>query len=430
MARHKLFPIPLLGQGTAEVESLPSYLLRSAYSHGTSIGILTMVIQKLVADKNPPNYRALGGSSGVETLSRVNRYTLLLRDYLTSLTGQDMSCKPLDFLHCMAYGISSEISGLRWCPECLEEMERLRSPIYFKQLWHMTTIHNCPIHRTPLIRNCWRCDSHQNSFKAAHPTGRCVECGATLFRRKVPLTQNDVRPSWQGISFDLIEIFERAARLDNTEYSYDKTIRFVRSLISPVAIEFHERDIIGRKLNHLFCEFNHKHPMFWRLTSLRRLAYFLNMSLFDLLSANKNGYRLSFPISDISEIPPQLRPRKKVKHNHKKIYQKLLSLLDKQKYPPSLKQLARMTKVSVGYLEYRFPSLVRKVVDEHQSCKHHQYLVRRYRAQTAALRFFIDERYASYNQSRKEAYRVLSKETRLPKWMLKDAIQIAYRTLN
>ena len=53
----------------------------------------------------------------------------------------------------------------------------------------------------------------------------------------------------------------------------------------------------------------------------------------------------------------------------------------------------------------------------------------RYRAQTAALQFFIDDRYADHTQSRKEAYRVLKEETGLPKWVLKDAIQTAYSAL-
>ncbi|BFM05686.1 hypothetical protein GCM10025791_44560 [Halioxenophilus aromaticivorans] len=50
----------------------------------------------------------------------------------------------------------------------------------------------------------------------------------------------------------------------------------------------------------------------------------------------------------------------------------------------------------------------------------------RYRAQTAALQFFIDDRYADHTQSRKEAFRVLKEETGLPKWVLKNAIQTAY----
>ena len=89
-----------------------------------------------------------------------------------------------------------------------------------------------------------------------------------------------------------------------------------------------------------------------------------------------------------------------------------------------------MAKVSAGYLEYRFPSLVRQVVDSHRAYQEQQKLVNRYRAQTAAVRFFTDDRYACHTHSRKEAYRVLSAETGLPKWVLKDAIQVAYRALS
>jgi hypothetical protein len=48
----------------------------------------------------------------------------------------------------------------------------------------------------------------------------------------------------------------------------------------------------------------------------------------------------------------------------------------------------------------------------------------------AALKFFTDNRYASYTHSRYEAYKVISEETELPKWVLTNAIREAYIILN
>ena len=43
----------------------------------------------------------------------------------------------------------------------------------------------------------------------------------------------------------------------------------------------------------------------------------------------------------------------------------------------------------------RFPSLVRRIVERYQAHRYQTSLVNRYRAQTAALQFFIDDRYAA-----------------------------------
>jgi hypothetical protein len=52
-----------------------------------------------------------------------------------------------------------------------------------------------------------------------------------------------------------------------------------------------------------------------------------------------------------------------------------------------LKQAARFAQVSPGYLEYRFPSLVRRIVERYQVYRYQATLVNRYRPQAAALQF-------------------------------------------
>ena len=47
-----LFSIPLMGLGTAEVESLPSYLHRCAIAHGSDVGLFIQTVNRLVPDSN------------------------------------------------------------------------------------------------------------------------------------------------------------------------------------------------------------------------------------------------------------------------------------------------------------------------------------------------------------------------------------------
>ena len=54
----RLFPIPLYGQGSADVESFPSYVHRIAFEHGIYVGELIRFTHR----------------HGVESLSNKNEY--------------------------------------------------------------------------------------------------------------------------------------------------------------------------------------------------------------------------------------------------------------------------------------------------------------------------------------------------------------------
>ena len=425
----KFFSVPMQGQGTADVESLPSYVLRLAYEHGVSAGVLLSTLWDDLSYRGA-RHQTIGGRSGIEGLARVNSRSLGVRFYLSGITGQDLSCRPLDFLENRVYMISTEIGGFRWCPECLSEMSQVGVPRYIKQLWHMTAVTHCPLHRSLLVEVCPKCDSEQVSMRYDIQIGWCGKCRHSLSTRKKSLTPDDIQPSWKCISYDILEVFEETARGDKTGSDIHLYHRAGASML---------RDYIK------FMAFDHKLPpefkpfleeyarnpfQFWRLTTMRRLAYLLNVSLYQLLSNDHESLPFPYELSAIKNMPAQIKPRKKVVRNHKQEYQKIVALIEAQTAPPSLKRLAKLANVSVGYMEYRFPSLVRKVVDESQAYLRNEKLSRQYRAQEAAIRFFTDQRYADYNQSRKEAYRVLREETGLPKWVLKNAIQAAYGALH
>jgi len=59
------------------------------------------------------------------------------------------------------------------------------------------------------------------------------------------------------------------------------------------------------------------------------------MSLYDLLSANEKEIQLPLEIISPNEMPEHLQKRQRVKHNHKKEYQKILDLLKRLKSPPA-----------------------------------------------------------------------------------------------
>lgn len=420
----------MLGQGTAEVESLPSYIFRLAYEHGVSVATLLSWVYRVESGGKILKKPYLSGKKCTYIISRINSYTDELRVFLAEHTGQDLSCWPLKFLDEHIYQISTEIEGFRWCPECLSEMSRINTPRYNKQIWHMRGVTHCNLHRTPLVKYCAVCGKEQALTSSEHPFGWCGFCGNSLSKREAPLAESDVQPSWNCISNDLLEIFTRCAREDMIDDDVFSSLDLMVNLVPKSDPEIKGRDIMVRQVlaialvkevitNGKSC----------KLISLRRLAYELNLSLYELLIRSPELSLFSLPDVDVKDLPDQMKPRKKNPRNHKQEYQNILKLLADQETPPSLKSLARMANVSVGYLEYRFPSLVRRVVEQFQDYQTRHKLAVRYRAQTAALSFFIDKRYSVYNKSRKEAYRVLRAETGLPKWVLKNAIQTVYQVL-
>ena len=420
----------MLGQGTAEVESLPSYIFRLAYEHGVSVGTLLPWVYRVVSGGTILKKPHLSGKKGTYTISRINSYSEELRVFLAELTGQDLSCWPLKFLDEHIYQISTEIEGFRWCPECLSEMSLIDTPRYNKQIWHMRGVTHCNLHRTPLVQYCSMCGKEQALISSEHPFGWCGFCGNSLSKRVAPLTESDVQPSWDCISNDLLEIFTRCAREDMIDNDVFSSLGLMDSLVPKCDPEIKSGDIIVRReLAIALANEVITNGKSCKLISLRRLAYELNLSLYELLIRSPEISLFSVRGVDVEDLPDQMKPRKKNPRNHKQEYQNILKLLEDQEAPPSLKSLARMADVSVGYLEYRFPSLVRRVVEKFQDYQTRHKLAVRYRAQAAALSFFTDKRYSVYNQSRKEAYRVLRAETGLPKWVLKNAIQTAYQVL-
>ena len=94
-----------------------------------------------------------------------------------------------------------------------------------------------------------------------------------------------------------------------------------------------------------------------------------------------------------------------------------------------MKEVAAELKVSVGYLEYRYPTAVSSLVKRHQSMIAAQRQRAREKALNSALQYFTDSSYSGYPKSRKQAYLYLREETGLPKFLLKGAIGEVYSVL-
>ncbi|MFL0798006.1 MAG: TniQ family protein [Cellvibrionaceae bacterium] len=427
----QLFPTPLQGVSSAEVESLPSYIHRAALEHGVSVGDLLRYVYRLgLKDHHVNTSVQLPSYVQTSDLVRSSRTSNMFRGLLEQYTSQDLSTSMLWVLEGVLSRSKLEVTkGFRWCPECFSEFLSLGKEPYFKLIWHMSAVSACPIHRTPLVEACEFCGSDQSTYRVKVPLGYCQSCGKSLSKRKRRLKAKDVRFSWEDIGLDIVQLFNDLA-INGCELPESGPKQSLDDLFDYYWRMGREDEFYGALTRDESLAILYEQTPF-SLKTARRVSYRLGVSLYDFLSGNA---ALTTDVLDsemFCNLPPgYLEANKKTKRDHRGVLNKVKRYLREHTNPPSLAELARAVGVSTGYLEYRHPVLSKDVVVKHQLYLEHEKLRKTYRAQELALKFFLDEKYAKQPKSRKQAYRVLREETGLPKWVLKDAIQVAYRALN
>ncbi|WP_028884906.1 TniQ family protein [Teredinibacter turnerae] len=431
----KLFPIPVRGMGTAEIESLPSYIHRAAYNHGIFVGELLRFAGRQVRRdatyqgrlENTPKYLQN------HEILRSNKLSDYLVDVFEHLTGQDLSGTYASVLSTAFNRSSHEIvEGFRWCPECIDEMLALGEEPYFKLIWHFRAISVCPIHRSTLLQACDHCGCKQTSYRRVRPLHICQGCGKPISYRKAPVSGESAMPTWMNAGRDVLQLVSDLQKYGKSSLPEDGLVTSVNQLFDHYwrldkEDKFYEllsRDKLlsvvhyGRRL----C-----------LNDARKLSFRLGISLYDLISGNAANTTPLLAIDDYCPFPDSFRdPVRREVRNHDAILQKLIALSasDQDDEPMSLKATARWLGVSVGYIEYRFPVQVKQITSRYRHFKQTEHLKKIYLAQRRSLEYFLSESEGGAPKSRKQAYRFLKAETGLPKWVLKKAIQTAYNAMS
>lgn len=426
-----LLPVTLLGNGTQEVESFPSYLHRVAYDHGVYVGVLLRYLyksEKILGlndmELQEPKYL------NPHELVHPYRTTNMLVSLFERATGQTLSASTLQFLNGPLGRSSGEIiQGFRWCPECFREMIALGHQPYFKLIWHMAAVKACPIHRTPLLSECQNCGCSQKTYIRKKPLEYCQDCGESLARRHKKLLYSEISKSWVDIGADVIEFFRdmaadhyQALPMDGLQKSLDKIFNFYWS-------KGREEDFYNLlSRDELLLAIDGEHRL--SFLSVRRVAQRVGIPIYMLLSGQAEFSTEMLELKRIRKLPDGLlEVNKKTKKDHVAILSKIRRYLRGRETPPSVPVVATAVGVSIGYLEYRHPTLVAELVAKHQAYEQQQKLKRVYYAQSAALRFFLDEKHSDVTKSRKQAYKRIREETGLPKFLLRRAVHSAYTAI-
>ncbi len=423
-----LFPVQLIAYQTAEVESFPSYLYRLAFDHEVYVGELMRFVYRMarhdgILDINLEEPKHIQPNELVRPYGMTN----MLVSMFEYATGAQLRAGVFQFLNGAVGKSSGEIvHGVRWCPECLREMSLLNREPYFKLIWHLSSIKACPVHRTPLVEKCEACNCLQTSYVRRRPLQFCQDCGVDLSIRQNRLSASDIASSWIDIGFDVILFFKDMAENKYAPLPENGLLKSLDKIFDFYWTREREEEFYSLlSRNELLMALDGNHSL--SLLSVRRIAHKLGVPIYLLLSGDGefsdellNMSRLRSSNFEIFETD------KKIKKNHQDILLNIASHLRAASIPLSISELASKVGVSVGYLEYRHPSLVADLVAKHQAYEQQQRLKKIYYAQRAALEFFLDEKYAYAPKSRKQAYKTIREETGLPKHLLRRAIQTAY----
>lgn len=433
MSADLLFPIELLGNDSADVESLPSYIHRCAFEHGVYVGELIRFAYKNGIKHVDDTHQEIGPPKYIKVpeLVRPERSTRMLVDVFSYMTKQSLGNSVLWFINNSLGRSRNEIvKGFRWCPECFSEMGSLEQEPYFKLIWHMTSVKACHIHRTPLIEKCEFCGCDQTSFKKQRAVGLCQRCGKSLSKRKHAITEEQIYNSWDDIGLDMVRLFKDLSSVPINSLPYGGIKQSLESLYDVYWKKDCEKDFFRllSKNEMLAVVFG---PNKVSLKTARKIAYRLGVSLFELMSGEAAKTNEVLDKRMFCKLPiGYLEPERKVKKDHEKILKHINKLLRRSATPIPWRKISEKVGVSVGYLDYRYPLLAKDVKRRYENYIQKERLKKIYTAQKVAMQYFFDEKYSGQAQSRKQAYRVLRAETGLPKFMLKKAIQNAYAAIH
>lgn len=167
-------PVPLMGVGTALVESVEHYVIRLAWITGTSV----KSIVSLPAPFDEPGIRKTTLASSFCGPGKVYKRRI---ENLEILTGvETIRCGSFYLLDAiLTPGAVGRASGYhRWCPQCYKEWDEATS--WEPLQWSIDLRVTCPDHGCDLEDRCRRCGAIQKP-SVRYPSRRhCSKCQRSL----------------------------------------------------------------------------------------------------------------------------------------------------------------------------------------------------------------------------------------------------------
>lgn len=182
--RTGLYPLPPVGVGTGNIESLTSYITRLAQAHDVSTNILLAkylrfrVLQAKLA--GTLKTREEWKRHFLEYAHTLNGMTDRVSDWIFALE-ESTGVANLRYLTMAVWkGIFSSQGLLRsrraWCAACYHEWQASGQVIYEPLLWALVDVSVCPIHQRTLTESCPHCRGRSYALRPRSRPGCCPLC--------------------------------------------------------------------------------------------------------------------------------------------------------------------------------------------------------------------------------------------------------------
>lgn len=420
-----LLPVKLLGKDSTEVESLPSYLARTARIHHVSIGVLLRHIFPDMEKYQRSNRSYLRP----EALIQANKKTNEIAEALTIESGEPIQQGTLCWMQNTVARSCLEIQkGYRWCPECFMEMKQSGIDPYIKLKWHLSSITYCPEHKKEFISKCYNCGFDQITYHP-HDLSVCQRCGGDLTHR----INDELAPirsmnTDNGYFNDVLRLLEDMAEVKFKPLTKGGALKSINDIFNQ-----HWKQGQEDKFYQLFgrdeaLSLIHKQaPM--SFSKAREYAHIFWVPIYNFLNGEATQESTLYK-SQINGLDPKyLTDTIRRPSDHNETLNNIVVYLNKNP-EPSLRRVCRDNGVSVGYMRYRHPQLVNMIVNNYKEKVVKDRLKKVYYSQKKAIEYFFDKKYRNCSKSKRQAYKKLKTETNFSKHTLKEAINRAYNAMH
>src|SRR6266566_1148430 len=370
--RSKLYCLAPLGMGTAEVESLTSYVNRLAWAYRVNPRVL--VSQEILPHLSDAYYvqttpGRLGSFSRTRSMS-INGAGEVARDWAETLERLTMRPDLRSItLRPWANGLSTW--GLlrdipQWCPVCYHEWQERKLPVYQPLMWTLQAVTVCLQHTLLLVEQCPFCRKSQSAISSKRGLGYCTQCGIWLGSKTgAEELCDDSLLDWQRWTVQAIEELFLVSMAFGS-LPWHELPSGVAACIEAVG-GTRELGRIAGVPHVLFSDWrNRKRTP--SLTYLLKVSYALNLSPLQLMTVEPERLKKTLRMKMEYRRPPRVGlPAPRSEGDMDSIQVFIQTILEEKVDPLPLRHVARQLGVGEKFLVGRFPQECVRVTGRYQA---------------------------------------------------------------
>jgi hypothetical protein len=370
--RSRLYCLSPLGMGTAEVESLTSYINRLAWAYRVNPRVL--VAQEILPHLSGSHYvqaspSKLGGFGRTRSMI-VNGANEAACDWAETLAQLTMKSDLHHLtLHLWANGLPNWgllRSTPQWCPVCYHEWREQEKSIYQPLMWTLQAVTVCLPHQRRLMEQCPACQKPQSAMTAKTLPGCCTQCGTWLGEQPGAEGEiNDEVLDWQAWVMSAVEELYLSS-IAFGSIPWHILPEGITACVEAVGGTRQLGRIVGSP-GMLFSSWQNRKrvPSF---NYLLKVGYALNLTPLQLMTVEPERLKKSLRAETVYRLPPRIgRPAPASKGDIPSIRAFIQTVLEGEVGPLPVRHVARQLGVGEKFLVGRFPQECALITAQYQA---------------------------------------------------------------